>query len=304
MMSNQLALIRREIWEHRAIYIVPAVIALLLTLMTITGQIQVTMHDKIVNLTIVFLSNVSDQERALVFDVLLGLMAIIFTFSMWVVTVFYCLDALYAERKDKSILFWRSLPITDAETVGSKLLTALLVIPAITILMVFITDVIVLLALSAWVAIQGGDAGHLIWSSVSLIDSWVASAIFVLAVPLWLSPFIGWFLFVSGFAKRMPLLLAFLPIFVLPMLEAMTSKTTMFWDALFVRTVTPPLFDGGGIVEMLQRGEIRQAAESIDLMGAINLGKFVSSPSLWTGMVVCGLFVSAAIYVRRFRDES
>lgn len=71
-----------------------------------------------------------------------------------------------------------------------------------------------------------------------------------------------------------------------------------------MRTVTPPLFDGGGIVEMLQQGELRQAAESVDLLGAINPGKFVSSPGLWTGMVVCGLFVSAATYVRRFRDES
>ena len=150
MINNQLALIRREIWEHRAIYVVPAVIALLLTLMTITGQIQVTMNDKIVNLTIVFLSNVSDQERGLVFDIVLGLMAIIFTFSMWIVTVFYCLDALYAERKDKSILFWRSLPITDAETVGSKLLTALVVIPVVTILMMFMPDIVVLLALTAW----------------------------------------------------------------------------------------------------------------------------------------------------------
>ncbi len=56
MINHQIALIQREIWEHRAIYIVPAIIATLLTLMTVTGQIQVTMHDKIVNLTIVFLS--------------------------------------------------------------------------------------------------------------------------------------------------------------------------------------------------------------------------------------------------------
>jgi ABC-2 type transport system permease protein len=304
MINHQIALIQREIWEHRAIYIVPAVIATLLTLMTVTGQIQVTMHDKIVNLTIVFLSNVTDQERSVIFDIVLGLMAIIFSMAMWAVTVFYCLDALYAERKDKSILFWRSLPITDAETVISKLLIALLVIPLITLAVVLATDLVILLIMSVWVAIQGGDAGHLIWNSVSLFDSWIAISFFVLALPLWLAPFVGWFLFVSGFVKRMPLMLAFLPIFILPMLEAMTSQTTVFWDALFVRTVTPPLFEGGGIVEMLQNGELRRAAESIDLMGAINFGKFLSSPGLWTGLIVCGLLTTAAIYVRRYRDES
>ena len=304
MIGNQLTLIQREIWEHKAIYIVPAVIALLLTLITITGQVQVTMHDKIVNLTIVFLSNVSDQERALVFDIVLGLMAGIFAISMWVVTVFYCLDALYAERKDKSILFWRSLPITDAETVGSKLLTAMLAIPLITVAMVFITDFLVLVAVSLWVAIQGGDVGHLIWSSVSIVDTLLGTIVLVFALPLWLAPFIGWFLFVSGFTKKMPLMLAFLPIFVLPMLEGMTSKTSLFWDAFFVRTGTPPLFETGSIMELIELGDLRRAAESVDLMGAVNLGKFLSSPSLWTGLIVCGLFVTAAIYVRRYRDES
>ncbi len=304
MINHQIALIQREIWEHRAIYIVPAIIATLLTLMTVTGQIQVTMHDKIVNLTIVFLSNVTEQERAAIFDIVLGLMAVIFSMAMWAVTVFYCLDALYAERKDKSILFWRSLPITDAETVISKLLIALLVIPLITLVVVLATDLVVLLVMSVWIAIQGGDAGHLIWNSVSLFDSWIAVSFFVLALPLWLAPFVGWFLFVSGFVKKMPLMLAFLPIFILPMLEAMTSQTTVFWDAFFVRTVTPPLFEGGGIIEMVRNGELRLAAESLDLLSTINFGKFVSSPGLWTGLIVCGLLSTAAIYVRRYRDEN
>lgn len=304
MIDQQLALIRREIWEHRGIYVVPAVIALLLSLMTITGQVEVSMHDEVVNLTIVFLSGVSDAQRALVFDIILGMMVIVFTLSMWVVTVFYCLDSLYAERKDKSILFWRSLPNTDAETVLSKLLTALLVIPLITILMAYVTHIVVLLALSLWVAIQGGDVWHLIWNSVSLVDTWVATAIFVLAVPLWLAPFIGWFLFVSGFAKRMPLMLAFLPIFVLPMLEAMMGNTRFFFDAFFKRTITSPIFDGGEIPELLRNGEFYRVAETIDIMGSINLVSFLSSPSLWSGLVVCGLLVAATIYVRRYRDES
>ena len=304
MIDHQLALIRREVWEHRGIYVVPAVIALLLSLMTITGQIEVSMHDEVVNLTIVFLSSVSESQRALVFELILGLMAVIFALSMWVVTVFYCLDSLYAERKDKSILFWRSLPNTDAETVLSKLLVAVLVIPVITILMVFVTHIVVLLALSLWVAIQGGDVWHLIWSSVSLIDTWVATAIFVLAVPLWLAPFIGWFLFVSGFAKRMPLLLAFLPIFVLPMLEAMMGSTTLFFDAFFKRTISPPIFDGGDIVELIQGGEFYRASETLDIIGSINPIRFLSSPSLWSGLVVCGLLVAATIYVRRYRDEN
>jgi hypothetical protein len=102
----------------------------------------------------------------------------------------------------------------------------------------------------------------------------------------------------------MPLMLAFLPIFVLPMLEAMMGDTRMFRDAFFLRTVTPPIFDGGGIAELIKGGNFYQAAETVDIMGSINFIRFMSSPSLWSGLVVCGLLVAATIYVRRYRDDS
>lgn len=303
-MIHQAALIRRELWEHRAIYITPAIIGLLLTLMTLTGQVQVQHRGEILNITIMLLSIANEAQRAFVFDIILGSTTLVLTLAMWIMTIFYCLDSLYAERKDKSILFWRSMPVTDAETVLSKLVTAVIAIPLTTILFAFVTHFLVLVIISMLVGIQGGNAGNLVWSSVSLPDIWQATLIFVFAVPMWLSPFIGWFLFVSAFAKRMPFMFAFMPIAILPMLEGMTTHTTVFAEAFFLRTVTPPLFDGANIIEALEQGDLELAAQTVDLLGTINLGRFLSSPDLWIGVIVCGLFTTAAIYVRRFRDES
>ena len=307
MIANQQALLRRELLEHKAIFITPVVVAGLYVLMTLTGQVEVGGHEKVVNLTIVALSNITEEQRSLMWMLGMASIALAFTIVMWIVIVFYSLDALYAERKDKSILFWRSLPVTDAETVISKLLTALLAIPLITAVAAIVTQLLVLVIASVWVKLQGGDAGHLIWAAVPFVDLFAASIIFAFAIPLWLAPFVGWFLFVSGVSKRLPLLLAFLPIFVLPMMEAMMGDTHFTRDAFFLRTVTPDLFDGATLMEILRMADnhdYQQAAESMDLMDTIDLGRFFSSASLWAGFVVCGLFSAAAIYVRRYRDES
>ena len=305
MIGNQLALIRRELWEHRAIYIAPLVIAFLVTLMALTGQVSISAHGHEVDLAIVGASNVGESERRAMMTGFLTVITSIFALGAWILMVFYSLDALYAERKDKSILFWRSLPVTDAETVVSKLLTAMLVIPLVTFAIVVVTHLINLVVLSVWVSVEGGDVGHLIWGSVPLMDNWSASLVAIVALTLWLSPFIGWFLFVSAFTKRSPLLFAFLPIFVLPMVEELLSRnTSFFWEALYVRTFTPPLFRDMEVSDIIDDDGLALSADTIDLLAIIDLGRFLSSPSLWAGLVVCGLLTTAAIYVRRFRDEA
>ena len=116
MISHQLALIKREIWEHRSIYVTPAAIAMLVALLTLTGQVSISAFGEAVDLAIVGATNVDDAHRRIALAGVLGVVTLIFAFGAWIVMVFYTLDTLYAERKDKSILFWRSLPVTDAET--------------------------------------------------------------------------------------------------------------------------------------------------------------------------------------------
>lgn len=307
MIQCQIALIRRELWEHRAIYVMPLVIALLVSLMSITGQVAVSGFDHAVDMGILGATNLGENERSAAITVLMISLSSTFVFAMWILTAFYALDALYAERKDRSILFWRSMPVTDFDTVLSKVLTALVVIPIITFVVIAITHLIVLLITSVWLGARGANTWHLIWSAAPFFDNWTATLLFLIALSLWLSPFVGWFLFVSAFTKRSPLLIASLPIAILPLLEKIVFKTSVFAEAFFVRSVKMPLFAGLDNLELLfQEGEdLKMIGDAtLSLMSLLDLGNFFGSLGLWSGLVVCGLFTTAAIYVRRYRDDS
>ncbi len=302
MIANQVALIRRELWEHRSIYLAPVVIALLVSLMAITGQVTVSAYGREVDFAVLGASGLSEAHRAAVLAGIMFGIGAMFALAMTVLIVFYTLDALYAERRDRSILFWRSLPVTDAETVVSKLVTAVLVIPLATVAAVIVTHVVVLASASIWVSGRGGNGWQLVWAAAPFGEMWLAAIAFFLALPLWLSPFVGWFLLVSAYARRSLLLVAFLPLLVLPMLEKSLLGTTVFFDAFFRRSVQIPLFrePGMGAAHILQ-GE---GSFSFALLSQLDIASFLASPSLWLGLALCGLLSAAAVYLRRYRDDS
>jgi ABC-2 type transport system permease protein len=185
------------------------------------------------------------------------------------------------------------------------LLVCLLAIPLFTYLAIIATQLVSLVLTSLWLKFEGGNPSLLIWGPLNLFDIWLRTLLFVLAVPLWLSPFIGWFLFVSAYARRAPLAFAFMPIFILPMVEKIVFGSEYLAKAVFVRTVSMPIFgiDSEGVERMFEFGEFEQE-ELLSLVGAIDLGKFLGSPSLWAGIAVCAAFTAGAIYLRRYRDES
>jgi ABC-2 type transport system permease protein len=305
MIGHQLALIKREIWEHRSIYVTPIAIAVIVSLISLAGMVTVSAFDKEVHMALFSASNIAgDAERQAALTVFFLGTSWVFLFALVILTTFYSLDCLYAERKDKSILFWRSLPITDAETVVSKLLTAVLVLPLVTVAAIIVTHLVNLLISTVWVMLKGGDAAHLIWSSVPLFDNWAAALIVTIASAVWMSPLIGWFLFVSAFTKRAPLLMAFMPLIIIPIMEWIFFRSKIFASAIFGRGEMIPLFREMDIEHFFDEERMVVNEEMVSLLAHIDIGGFLVSSSVWAGIVVCGLFVTAAIYVRRYRDES
>jgi ABC-2 type transport system permease protein len=305
MIANQLALVRRELWEHRSIYVTPLAITSIVTLGTLAMLIFAGGFAKELDLAIFGATNIAgDAERKVALTGFFVGTSWVFLFAAMVLTVFYALDSLYAERKDKSILFWRSLPITDAEAVISKLVTAIVVIPVVTVAAIIATHIVNLIVTSIWVSIKGGDAGHLIWGSVPLLDNWLAAFTVTLAIAVWMSPFIGWFLFVSAFTKRSPLLMAFMPLALVPLLELIFIRSSIFADAVLTRGGMIPLFRGMDLEGFFDEDSMHLSEETGSLLAHIDVVQFLTSPSMWAGVVVCGLFVTAAVYVRRYRDES
>ncbi len=305
MISNQLALVRRELWEHRSIYVTPAVVALVMILTLLTTLVFASGYQEIVNIGIIGAQNLTgDAERRAALLVLLIGNTVPFIFAGTILTVFYSLDSLYAERKNKSILFWRSLPITDAETVVSKLLTTVLAIPLIAFAVIAIAHLIILAITGIFVSIQGGSSMFLVWKSAPLFDVWAGMLIIMTLLPIWFSPFIGWFLFVSAWTKRSPLLMAFLPLVMLPTLEYWVLRTHLILDAITTRFEQLPLVKGIDPEMFFDEQRFVAGTDAVSLLAYIDVGKFLISPQMWAGVVVCGLFTTAAIYMRRYRDES
>ncbi len=305
MIAHQLALIRREIWEHRAIYVTPIAIAVIVSLISLAGMVTVSAFDKELNIALFSASNIAgDTERQAALTVFFLGTSWVFLFALAILTTFYTLDSLYAERKDKSILFWRSLPIIDAETVLSKLFTAVFVLPLFTIAAIIATHLVNLVITTGWVMVKGGNAAHLVWGSVSLFDNWVAALVVTIACAIWMSPLIGWFLFVSAFTKRSPLLMAFMPLIIIPIIEWIFFRSKLFASAVFGRGEMIPLFREMDLERFFDEERMKVNEEVVSLLAHIDVGKFLLSPSVWAGVVVCGLFATAAIYVRRYRDES
>ena len=307
MIGTQLALIRREIWEHKSLYVVPGVLSLVIVLMSVLSQVFVSRFESQIDMALFGASNLGEAERAAALTAGLFALTTTFIMAMGILTIFYALDSLYAERKDKSILFWRSLPVTDTETVLSKLATAILVIPAFTLAAVAVTHILVFLVSSIWIEMRGASAWTLLWQPAPFFDTWLATFIILVALAIWISPFIGWFLFVSTFAKRSPFLFAFLPLIVIPMVEGIVFRTNVFFTMLTERIpFNAPIIAelNAGTFDFEEESVFELAQEGISVLSLLDLGRFLMSPAVWLGVIVCGLFCFGAIYVRRYRDES
>jgi ABC-2 type transport system permease protein len=309
MIGHQIALIRREIWEHRSIWITPAAVAFVLTFLAIAMVIMVAAFGEAINPEIEKIADATIPEgvRRAAFTVLLLGNFSLFLVAMWFLMIFYCLDSLYAERKDRSILFWRSLPITDAETVVSKLLTTMVAIPVATMAAVIISHLLNLVTMSVWLSSEGVNPWRFVWGAVPLFDTWTAVFVFLIAVPIWMAPLLGWFLFISAWAKRGPLLRAVLPIAMLPILEYIVFKSWHLGKAIVHRlgVESMPIFDIFDFVERFEEDNLQSAlAENISLLSMLDIPRFLASIEVWVGLLVCGVFVTAAIYVRRYRNES
>ncbi len=305
MITHQLALVKREIWEHRSIFVTPIAIAIIVTLGVLAMVVFVSGFAEELHLAIFGVQNIAgDAERkAALTGFFLGT-SWVFLIALAILTVFYSLDSLYSERKDKSILFWRSLPVTDAETVISKLIIAIIVIPVVTVIGIIGTHIINLIITSIWVSMKGGDGWMLIWGSVSLVDNWLAAFIIVITSGIWMSPFIGWFLLVSAYTKRAPLLMAFMPLILIGLLEGIILRTHVFAENVLARGDGIPIFRTVDIEKFFNEEQWRLGDGATRLLVHLDIVQFLTSPAMWAGVLVCGLLSTGAIYVRRYRDES
>src|ERR1700730_16694307 len=212
--------VRRELWENRSIFFVPLIVegfvmfGFLISLITLPRRMNVALA-----------LGAAEQREAVTmpYDVAAGLVML----TAFVVGFFYCLEALHGERRDRSILFWKSLPVSDRTTVLSKASIPLVVLPLF-IFVIIIGAQLMMLLLSTVVLLGNGAGVAALWTHVKFFQLWVAELYALIAIALWHAPIYGWLLLVSGWAKRATFLWAVLPLIVIAIFEKITFDTHYF----------------------------------------------------------------------------
>jgi ABC-2 type transport system permease protein len=304
-MRRFLWLVRREVWEHKAIWVAPAIVIGCLVLLVLTGNVHLgpigafDASSPLGNLP-------ADVQVKLLMIVYAGLALVVFM-VMGVVAFFYSLDALYADRRDRSVLFWKSLPLSDAETVLSKYATALVVIPLVAVAGAIAAQFVIAAGGSAKLAMAGMPAGFM-WHPEAIMGGIGIAFLWCVTAILWYSPVVSYLMLASAWAPKGPFLWAVLPPVGLWILERVVVGSHYVGNFISGR-----LF---GLYRLLGSREGAAAAEvakneaqseavkisNVDLLGSLR--EFYTSPELWLGVLAAGLLLAAAIWVRRYRDET
>lgn len=272
----------RELWENRSIYIAPIAVAALFLVGFFIGLVR--LPDR---MRAALALNPVQQRAAIEQPFVMA--AIMLMAIQLIVAVVYCLDAFYGERRDRSILFWKSLPVSDLTTVLSKASVPILVIPLVTFAVTLATQLVMLLASSAVLAGNGMSPAPLTTHVPLLETSLINLGHLVLYHGIWWAPFYGWLLMVSAWANRAPFLWATLPPIAIGVVERIAFNSSYFSAMVRHRF-------GADSVSATPMGGM-----TMDMLKLHSPGEFLLRPGLWFGLALTAVFLFAAVRLRRYR---
>jgi ABC-2 type transport system permease protein len=329
-MNTMKWLLRREYWEHKGSFFwAPAVVAAVMVAVVaftiaygfvqnpLNGTTTVVINGHSVTHTNVINAIGPETKATMANAVANGYIAAaapLFGVLPFVV-FFYCLSALYDDRRDRSILFWKSLPISDRDTVASKALTALVLAPVITFLVGIVTALVIVLLTMFSAGLFGI---HIVGPVLANKAFWLAPFQLLGLLPvyiLWAIPTVGWLLLVSSWARSKVFLWAVgVPLLLLALLRWVSFMTSSFMNVgIDVKWVAENIVlrGLGSIVPgfwlpfgQIERGALMNAEHSVDAANVFTQSWMtLLQPTVWIGVVVGIAMMMAAVRLRRWRDE-
>ena len=284
-LDTLVALARRELWEHRTLWIVPLCVEGLLAISLLIGRINMDLPAGVL----------TAQQRVALFTIVQWVLAQPLFIVTAICLAFYLLDCLYAERKDRSILFWKSLPLSDELTVASKFLVAAVVVP----LGVFLLAGAAGLLFAAILGVR--VPGTLGFSSYEWLRTELVLLLEVTLGVLWYSPIAGALLLFSAWIRRSPILWASLVPVVAPIVERVALGTHYIWSFEVYRS--------NGIWHKLTLGpNVFRDFHHLPAVGVVldtfNIRGAFTDIDLWSGVLAALALTYAAARVRRYRDDT
>ena len=315
-MNRMIALLRREFWENKGAFrttpIVIGGIYIVFLLMSIFTTAHFDSELYTFREAVRVLANQSSEFRGMVmYQGMLG-SSVFFTAVMGFVIFFYLLGSLYDDRKDRSILFWKSLPVSDTLTLASKLITAMVVIPTFFVLILVITHIIMAIIGSAMILSVDGNPWTLFLGVTNPLKAWAMIAASWFAHSIWALPMYGWLMLVSAFAPRVPLLFATLPLLVFAVLQTwieflrtFTLKSNIVgvvgeWMVNSPAILTAQVHDGRGEIAL----GIPLSEEFDHAVSLVNMLDRLWSVQMLAGLMVAAVCLAAALWLRHRATES
>lgn len=276
--------LRRELWENRAAYLAPAgvgafaVVALVIHALTMPSHMPGMLANDPAN----------TGPASVTYRVAMLLMLA----TALITGAFYSLEALGSERRDRSILFWKSMPVSDRVTVLAKASIPLAVLPAVTFAVVVAMHVTLFLLSALALLINGHGVGPL-WTELQLFRTWGTLAYALVAMTLWHAPVYAFLLLVSGWARRTAALWAVLPLLAVGVLEKLTMDTNTVANFVVHR-----------LVGWYHEAFVHRTTDGVPFGrgDALTPGRFLDTPGLWVGLVFAAVFLAAAARLRRHRE--
>ncbi len=306
-MNTMQALVKREFLENQNGYfrtpLVLCGITILLLFVSLSGlsggAIQL---EEFALSDITSVSEVLERAKAQKGEELPTAIAIaynVLTMAVWIalpfVIFFSLLGSLYEERRDRSILFWKSMPVADWQEILAKLLMSILGTPIIFLTIAIVGQLIIAVIFSVIVIFQGGPVLEL-WPLGAMIEGWFALAVHFISYMFWALPIFAWIMLVSAYANRMPFLFAILPPVVLIVLENIffDSQSLARWLGLHL----------GGWMEKGMRftdtiaGPRELHAQSMEtVLSAFTYS--LGNGHMWLGILVAGALFYGTVELRK-----
>ena len=274
--------VRRELWEHKSVWLAPLSVALLVIVAFAIGSSG--------HLEVSGFANVPMDKKRMLVVTPFGLSASVVLLTAFVVGAFYCLDALTTERKDRSILFWKSMPVSDATTVLSKAVIPFAVMPAVALAIAIAMQAILFATAAIVLKVKGIESGPL-YDMLPLAPMTISLVYGVFVHALWYAPVYA-LLLVASVATRRPFLWIVIPVVVVQVLEKVAFNTGHAGAFIKYRLL-------GGMAEAFKPDAMRDPVTSLT---QLDPARFFSSLGLWLGLIAAAVFLFIAIRMRRKQE--
>jgi ABC-2 type transport system permease protein len=275
--------VRRELWEHRSVWLAPLSVAILVIVafaIGATGHLQLSGF-----------ANIPADKKLMLVAAPFSLSASVVLVTAFVLGAFYSLDALNSERKDRSILFWKSMPVSDATTVLSKAVIPVAIIPPIALAIALAMQAVLLVVAGIVLKSKGIEAAPL-YEMLPLKSIITSLAYGVMVHALWYAPAYALFLLASV-ATRRPLLWIVVPTVVVQVLEKVAFNTSFSGEFIKWRLL-------GAMNEAFK--PLSGMKEQVPSLAQLDPARFFSSLGLWLGLAAAVVFLFIAIRLRRRQE--